>query len=72
MQNITELRESLARNYDLMKRKEMSLKEGNSLANVAGKLLGTLKVEMKYCEMVNEVPDIEFLKSEVKKKEVRK
>ena len=63
MQNITELRESLAENYEQMKERKMSLKLGKELANTAGKLLGTLKVELEYNKLTDTKPDIDFLKS---------
>jgi hypothetical protein len=63
MQNIKELRNSLAENYELMKKREMSLKLGKELANTAGKLLGTLKVELEYNKLTDTKPDIDFLKN---------
>jgi hypothetical protein len=61
MQNITELRDSLASNYDKMKAKKMTLSMGKELANTAGKILGTLKVELEYNQMMNEKKKIKFL-----------
>jgi len=61
MQNIRELRESLAENYELMKQQKMSLKLGKELANTAGKLIGTLKVELEYNKLTDTKPNIEFL-----------
>jgi len=63
MQNIKELRDSLAENYEQMKERKMSLKLGKELANTAGKLLGTLKVELEYNKLTDTKPDIDFLKS---------
>ena len=61
MQNIKELRESLAENYELMKADKMSLKLGKELANTAGKLIGTLKVELEYSKLTDSIPNIDFL-----------
>ena len=64
MQNIKELRESLADNYEKMKANEMELKMGKELANTAGKVINTLKVELEYNKMVNNKAKIPFLISE--------
>lgn len=63
MQNIKELRESLADNYELMKAKKMELKVGKELANTAGKLINTLKVELEYSKLAGIRPEIDFLNS---------
>jgi hypothetical protein len=61
MQNITELRTSLAENYDLMKAKKMDIKLGKELANTAGKIINSLKVELEYNSMLGFKNKIEFL-----------
>ena len=61
MENITELRKSLADNYERMKAKEMELKLGKELANTAGKLINTLKVELEYNKLTGTKPYIPFL-----------
>ena len=63
MQNIKELRESLADNYEKMKANEMELKLGKELANTAGKVINTLKVELEYNKLVGIKPKIPFLDS---------
>jgi hypothetical protein len=62
MQNITELRNSLLDNYSKMKSKEMELKEGKELANTAGKVLNSLKIELEYQSLTGNKKDIDFLK----------
>lgn len=62
MQNITELRNSLLDNYSKMKSKEMELKEGKELANTAGKVLNSLKIELEYQALTGNKKDIDFLK----------
>lgn len=62
MQNITELRNSLLDNYEKMKSKEMELKEGKELANTAGKVLNSLKIELDYQTLTGNKKDIDFLK----------
>jgi hypothetical protein len=61
MQNITELRESLAENYTKMKTNEMSIKLGKELANTAGKIINSLKVELEYNSMMDLKNEIKFL-----------
>lgn len=66
MQNITELRDSLADNYRKMKAKEMSLKVGNELANTAGKIINSLKVELEYNKLFGLKDKIKFLEPDEK------
>ena len=61
MQNIKDLRDSLAINYELMANKKMDLKQGKELANTAGKLLGTLKIELEYSQLQGTKKKIDFL-----------
>ena len=61
MQNITELRKSLAENYEQMKAKEMDIKLGKELANTAGKIINSIKVEMEYNQMFDKKKKIDFL-----------
>ena len=61
MQNITELRRSLAENYEQMKAKEMDIKLGKELANTAGKIINSIKVEMEYNQMFDKKKKIDFL-----------
>lgn len=61
MQNIKELRESLSENYQKMKSKKMTLAIGKELANTAGKILTTCKVELEYNSMMGNKRKIDFL-----------
>jgi hypothetical protein len=61
MQNITELRASLADNYENMKARTMDLKMGKELANTAGKIINSLKVELEYNSMMDVKKEIPFL-----------
>lgn len=61
MQNIEELRASLADNYEKMKAKTMDLKMGKELANTAGKIINSLKVELEYNSMMDVKKEIPFL-----------
>lgn len=62
MQNVTELRASLSDNYTRMKAGKMSLNVGKELANTAGKIINSLKVELEYNSMMEIKNEIEFLK----------
>jgi len=62
MQNITELRTSLSDNYTKMKSGKMSLGVGKELANTAGKIINSLKVELEYNQLLNIKNEIDFLK----------
>lgn len=61
MQNIKQLRESLADNYEKIKSKKMDLKTGKELANTAGKIINSLKVELEYNQLIGTKKKIEFL-----------
>lgn len=61
MQNITELRQSLADNYTKMKANKMNLALGKELANTAGKMINSLKVELEYNSMLDKKVVIDFL-----------
>ena len=62
MQNITELRKSLADNYQQMKDGKMEIKEGKELSNCAGKIIASLKVELEYQTLLGTTKEIEYLK----------
>ena len=64
MKNITELRSDLMDNYVKMKDKQMELKEGKELANTAGKVLTSLKIELVYNAMMGIKTPIPFLQLE--------
>lgn len=64
MQNIKDLRESLVDNYEKLKSKEMDLKTGKELANTAGKVLNSLKIELEYQTLTGNKKRIDFLEEE--------
>lgn len=66
MKNIIELRESLSDNYEQLKTKKMELKLGKELANTAGKIINSLKVELDYNSMMNIKKKISFLENNKK------
>lgn len=61
MQNIKELRESLSENYTKMKSKKLPIATGKELANTAGKILTSCKVELEYNRTMGVKKKIDFL-----------
>ena len=61
MQNIEQLRNSLSENYDKMRSKEMDLKTGKELANTAGKILSSLKLQLEYNTWMSIKKQIQFM-----------
>jgi hypothetical protein len=63
MENITELRKSLADNYTKMKAGKMGLNTGKELSNCAGKIINSIKVELEYNSMLGIKEKIPFLEN---------
>lgn len=61
MQNIKQLRESLAENYVKMTKKKLPIGTGKELANTAGKILSSCKVELEYNRIMGIKKKIDFL-----------
>jgi len=61
MQNIKQLRDGLASNYAQMVAKEMPIQTGKELANTAGKILSSCKVELEYNKTMGVKKKIDFL-----------
>jgi hypothetical protein len=66
MQNIEELRSSLIENYEKLKAREIEIKPAKELANIAGKIINTLRVQLDYNTLTGNTEKIPFL--EVKQK----
>jgi len=64
MKNITELRNSLAQNYELMKKGKMKIKVGKELSNNASKIISTLKIELDYNKTLGHNKKIDFLETD--------
>ena len=65
MQNITELRNSLADNYTKMKAGKMNFALGKELSNAAGKIINSLKVELEYNQILGVKCKIDFLEKTI-------
>jgi len=63
MTNVTKLRESLTDVYEKVLSGEMKLDTAAQLTNCAGKIIGTVRIEMDYARMTDTKPDIEFMKN---------
>lgn len=63
MKNAEELRGELARTFALLRAGEIKPSEAAELANIAGKMIGSAKVQVEYYALRKEVPRIEWLES---------
>lgn len=61
MKNVQEMIEELSNVFKALKEGELKPKEADSLANVAGKMIGATKVQLEYYSMRKEAPKISFL-----------
>ena len=61
MKNITELRNHLAKVYDNLGTGETAWKEAEVYANVAGKIISTVKVELEYNKFMEIKEPIGFM-----------
>lgn len=61
--DIHELREQLLDAYDMVKTDPRRANQVKEMANTAGKILGTLKLELEYAMLRQERPNIPFLAS---------
>ena len=59
--NITELRNELLESFDRVKKDPKRLAQAGELANTAGKIIASVKMQMEYSMMRNEEPDIPFI-----------
>lgn len=63
MQNIGDLRKELINSFEQVKNGKMDAKKGNSLANTASKIMGTIKLEMTYNNSQGKKKQIKFLET---------
>ena len=61
MQNIKELRDLLVESYEQTKAGTMDLKTCKEIANTAGKIIHTLRIELDYIALTGKQKDISFL-----------
>jgi hypothetical protein len=61
MKNVDELRKQLAETFACLKNGTVSHKDASELANIAGKMISSAKVQVEYYGMRKESPKIAFL-----------
>lgn len=61
MKNVTQLRNELADVFDQLNAGIIKPKEAGELANVAGKMINSAKVQLEYYALRKETPTIDFL-----------
>lgn len=61
MRNVTELREQLAALYGDIRSGDVDISKAQAMNNAAGKIIGTLKVQLDYAALRKELPTIQFL-----------
>lgn len=59
--DINELRDELLTAYEWVKSDPRRANQVKEMANTAGKVLGTLKLQLEYAAMKGEEPDIPFM-----------
>jgi hypothetical protein len=68
MKNVEELREHLANVFLGIKDGSVKHKDAAELANLAGKMINSAKVQVEYYALRKETPYISFLESTIKAK----
>lgn len=61
MNNITDLRTELVEVFAALKNDTIEHKRAKEMSNAAGKIIGTVNLQLKYAAQRNEAPSIEFL-----------
>ena len=59
--NITDLRDQLLDAFVLLKNDPKRVLQCKELANVAGKVINTVRVQIEYAELRKELPEIPFV-----------
>ena len=60
--NVTELRNDLLAVYAGLRNKEIDNMDAKEAANLAGKVIGSVKIQLQVAVLAKEVPNIPFLK----------
>lgn len=64
MKNVNELRAELASVFAQLRDGEIKPGEAGELANLAGKMISSAKVQVEYYALRKEMPSIEFLRDD--------
>jgi hypothetical protein len=70
MKHISELTTELSALYDGLKNGSIDVKIATEMNNTAGKIINAQRVQLEYAELRKEQPDIDFMKTKVKKANV--
>lgn len=62
--NISELREVLSESIRGVRNKTTSPAEANAITNASGKILSTVRLELEYCKITNQIPSIPLLEAQ--------
>lgn len=63
MKNVTELRDQLSQVFTDLRGGDIKHTDAAELANIAGKMINSAKVQLDYYALRKEAPNIDFLKS---------
>lgn len=61
MKNCNELRDQLAQVFQELRAGDITVDQASELANVAGKMINSAKVQVAYYELLRTQPQIDFL-----------
>lgn len=61
MNNINTLRSELSNVFEELRANKIGVLEAKEINNTAGKIIGTIKVELEYAKLKKVEPDIKFL-----------
>lgn len=61
MKNATQLRYDLAEVFDDLRAGNIEVKQASELANIAGKMISSVKAQLEYYELTGDKPVIPFL-----------
>ena len=61
MKSVNQLRNELSEIFDDLRSGAIKTKEAGELANVAGKMINSAKVQLEYYALRKEVPPLQFL-----------
>ncbi len=64
MKNVTELRNELIDVFQKLKDGTLEHKRAKEMSNAAGKIIGTVSLQLKYAQQRNETPVIKFLNTQ--------
>jgi len=64
VKNVTELRNEMVDVFQKLKDGTLEHKRAKEMSNAAGKIIGTVSLQLKYAQQRNETPIIEFLNTQ--------